>query len=668
MIVGFSLSTQALEVKPFPAFISICSFDASVLSQRTIARKTFLRNLSPKGDYLFFVQGAHEEEAALRDFEVVPRHVIASCGTSKSCRSGKTFEAGVIWFTQNSLKKFVLSIDCDVFICTPSIAALLARFENKVGVVIATWHGDHPDQNFIIMSKDVAEQDVLAHKASQKDSMGNKTFTSSDHKFLISRPLALDSRNIALHPRSNGLAAMYQFPLPGNLSSEAAAVFRPSAFCARHLSVHLCCAKGCTNGHCESLQEGADSSQPNVEHLYKALTTVSDSPTSSTDFHWCHQKVKTVTCSVCAKSNTRKKVADMLDIEPSCHGLVGVNASTVTTAARSSTGSNNKGSRLTQPPRIMFWHLEKAGGDYLITKLREALGGTTPPSSGAHFDVVDEHSSMDASHFGPNFFRIGVVREPCDYYVSEFFWGRTGQAKNSLGLMTEHKDGGGSPHHTKGWLAYALGARGRGALYDGSKPTQDLFLSWLKAVVGSSITKEEEGSSGELKDRCGLESIRFWTQVVSPSASARINERARQQKGYEGCINNPSAAKAGHACPCPLGECAHAATSEEHASCTRDIAAFDLSLFDCWLHLDTVDSDLNNCLIRYQKRGGALQVKLNATPVINKAPSAKAMHASARSQCSDMHTNETANLVSQTEASFVSKFGLGQCCSTESRI
>lgn len=334
--------------------------------------------------------------------------------------------------------------------------------------------------------------------------------------------------------------------------------------------------------------------------------------------------------------------------------------------------------------------------------------------------MVNEHSVLTPSQFGSDYFRVGVVREPCDYYVSEYFWGRTGR-----GITEERKpiDPGDSFSHGAGWLAFSLAARGREALYGGDA-TPGAFASWVEEVALPAERDAEEALSPLGRPpRCGLESIRFWTQVAQPLASERIN-KANQS----GCENTKSAMVSGRGCPCPLGECAREASNEAHAKCVRDIEDFDLSKFDCWLRLQTVDEDLELCLRKFRSRGGttlleaqhtrwlakaasspaveigrgfrenlqlegttkpnALQAKTMAkpggagfvssfgsgfrdqqkiqappAPPAVHVPSSKEKHAGERLGCSEMHTNRTAEIIGYTEGAFAAKFSLGRCCS-----
>ena len=58
-------------------------------------------------------------------------------------------------------------------------------------------------------------------------------------------------------------------------------------------------------------------------------------------------------------------------------------------------------------PRLVFWHLEKAGGEYVISELRRALGGTDAFDVVAFAEVSEEFLSdlqaAEGAAYGANF-------------------------------------------------------------------------------------------------------------------------------------------------------------------------------------------------------------------------------------------------------------------------
>ena len=109
---------------------------------------------------------------------------------SKRCRSGATFAAGLRWATTYSTAPYILSIDDDGFLCTATLFRLVMSLQYQAGVVIGTWHpggGSHPDQNFVLLSRDVASNASRRFDAIPR----KKTLTVELASFLHSQVHAL---------------------------------------------------------------------------------------------------------------------------------------------------------------------------------------------------------------------------------------------------------------------------------------------------------------------------------------------------------------------------------------------------------------------------------------------------------------------------------------------
>ena len=116
-------------------------------------------------------------------------------------------------------------------------------------------------------------------------------------------------------------------------------------------------------------------------------------------------------------------------------------------------------------PQLVVWHLEKGGGTSVISWAAKALGcschsakSCMAPGVCPQFAVVLEHDVMKPEHFrdARKFFTVGLMREPCQYMLSEYTWGTTGW-------------GTGQPRdaahtHPMGHLALDVKVSGMGAL------------------------------------------------------------------------------------------------------------------------------------------------------------------------------------------------------------
>ncbi|KAK7240434.1 hypothetical protein SO694_00112069 [Aureococcus anophagefferens] len=603
---AYNGTARRLEGDGSPAFLAIGSFDESHAARRALIRRTYAAGLAPMADYAFYVQNASAAELRdAGDVVAAPHADVSRCGFAaegKACRSGEVFLAGLEDYLRRSTRPYVLAIDDDGFLCRAAFqraAKMLVRRGKTEGFVGGTWQRKgkdlvRPDQNFVLLSRDVATKAAAAlRKAFAALGASHKTGTRDAAKLLAAQRFAMDLRDAVLHPHHNSLALLYQRERPGGGS------FRGKAepLCARRAWVHLCCSSGGTAALWEDLQRGADAAQGSSYPLVRGFRklTAKDAFLPRKVEH-CGAKLATKSCIHCKAS------ADPPEVARTCASETA--------------------------PRLVFWHLEKAGGEYVISELRRALGGTDA------FDVVDEHSVLTAAR-REHSFTVGVSREPCDYYVSARAWGKTGRADFGL-------PGPETADHGKGWFALAVGAKDPAEWRDVYGDGPGAFAAWLRRA-----SPERDGP------RCGLLSMRLYTAVVAPEAAASINP--------PGCENARPAIAAGVGCPCPLADCAGAANDAQHAACAAALETADpAALFDCRLRLETVDADLAACLRRFEARGGAVA---HPKPAGGPPPSRERRHAGDRGSCGDAHDAETRALVAASDGAYARLFGYeGRCC------
>ena len=260
------------------------------------------------------------------------------------------------------------------------------------------------------------------------------------------------------------------------------------------------------------------------------------------------------------------------------------------------------------------------------------------PGGCPHFAVVMEHDIMRAQHFRDkrNFFTIGLMREPCQYMLSEYTWGATGW-------------GTGQPRdaahtHPMGHLALDLHARGQGALY-APPHTKERFATWLRSrYVTAADAVAADGSP-----RCGLLSMRLYTQAANLSAAAAINPR--------GCGRDRASIVGRNGCPCPLARCAGAASAPVHAACHKALDSAPLPPFDCWLHTETLDTDFAACMRKYKERGGEVK---NTDALC--ARNVQGNSSDAEKRCEAMHSPATAALLRHVDGGVYRRFGYTKCC------
>jgi len=283
-------------------FVAIGSFDETHAWRRTLARRTYLRTLSPRQEYIFSVHSASAAELAdLDDVVLVPPAALTRCRSdsrvaTKRCRSGATFATGLRWAAAYSTAPYVLSVDDDGFLCTTTVHQFARSLVYQPGTVIGTWHekNAHPDQNFVLLSRDVASNASRQFDAHPR----NKAATLELASFFRGQTHAYDARNVVLHPRHNALARMYQrLEVSGRY-------FRAEseAFCDRHMWIHLCCSSRAIPELWEDLQGDAEGSSHDIDAIAAALDPLSPDVLRPRNFSQPPRVIETESCGACKMS------------------------------------------------------------------------------------------------------------------------------------------------------------------------------------------------------------------------------------------------------------------------------------------------------------------------------------------------------------------------------
>jgi len=270
-------------------------------------------------------------------------------------------------------------------------------------------------------------------------------------------------------------------------------------------------------------------------------------------------------------------------------------------------------------PKVVFYHLEKAGGMSAKTYLRSALVGP--------LTIVRETDVMKPDLWESDFFKVGVIREPCAYYLSLYRWG--------ISQGGEH------------WLARHLKQQGLGERFYGGGGSKGQFKDFVMFLSGTEDDRLDYYNTSE--ELCGLMSMRLWTQILNPTTMDQINAVYDQSPA----CNEPFGMKP---CPCPLGDFVRLVPAALRAQCHRDIAGPRLAEFDCWLRTERLQDDFSECMAKFSSRGGllfkdwhqrALQAHNQMTPVV----------------CEDWYDPELAAFVERRDGALARRFGYsGKCC------
>jgi len=236
-----------------------------------------------------------------------------------------------------------------------------------------------------------------------------------------------------------------------------------------------------------------------------------------------------------------------------------------------------------------------------------------------------------------------LAREPCAYYLSEYFWGVTNREGGYL------------------WGALQSKSWGKGELYvrkdmlmrPADQTLRDAFSDWVRYIVGTG-----EDGTGRRTSGCGLLSMRLWTAILNTTAGESINiDWARVNSNGTPCLRSFKGNKTWRnyegVCPCPLAVCTRAASVSIREQCQHEISISSMiQKFDCWIRTENLFGDFKTCMKRYRDRGG---IDVHFTQEIknrNKYPS-----------CTKMLDNDTANLIYEAEKQYADRFGFSSCCS-----
>jgi hypothetical protein len=262
---------------------------------------------------------------------------------------------------------------------------------------------------------------------------------------------------------------------------------------------------------------------------------------------------------------------------------------------------------------VVFWHLEKGGGSSAIAYLGKSLG----PKTRVH--IVNEFGHFTPELWSDHYFKIGLVREPCAFYNSVYNWG---------------------PDH--------------GFLHLDMKDTHSLSNYWapknkehFKAFLQHLL-----GTQSEVK--CGVLSMRTWTQVTSPDGLEKVNAWFKKNS------NHPCKGRSyhSHPCPAPLGDFVKDVPRDAHEHCNRDMQSSKrIDDVDCWLRTESLSSDFVECMAKFKQDGGELSA--GYSPDITKRRNNGNPHAS----CQEMYDPELAALVEKVDGAYAKRFGYtGKCC------
>eukprot|EP00929_Paragymnodinium_shiwhaense_P038437 TRINITY_DN20301_c0_g1_i1.p1 TRINITY_DN20301_c0_g1~~TRINITY_DN20301_c0_g1_i1.p1 ORF type:complete len:349 (+),score=39.32 TRINITY_DN20301_c0_g1_i1:102-1148(+) len=299
-------------------------------------------------------------------------------------------------------------------------------------------------------------------------------------------------------------------------------------------------------------------------------------------------------------------------------------------------------------PNIVFTHLLKAGGTTVDAELAKILVATDDPRGYVRQSSVfsiDPQTLADslgrvkkeltpagstgfAVYHSPDFFRIGNVRNPCDYLLSMWAF-----QSSPYGDSTGH---GKIPHQC---MAKTLSLRGNseaepeelyGKDMDGHFSSDDdikRFRQWVRASAGSKVHYLSYRS--------------YLAAQVDPYTSPLPIWDDGQYLGCLGQLN---------------------ATEEAHIAET--LAAMDLSdRYDCLIHTETLQDDLRSCMMQYAQRVEDTQKREILVKKI--AAVTDVMGTSNRGQhgtCEQYFDSDTAAFVWAREGDFASKVGYSKCC------
>uniref|UniRef100_A0A7S1FFF0 Sulfotransferase domain-containing protein n=1 Tax=Noctiluca scintillans TaxID=2966 RepID=A0A7S1FFF0_NOCSC len=265
------------------------------------------------------------------------------------------------------------------------------------------------------------------------------------------------------------------------------------------------------------------------------------------------------------------------------------------------------------PPKVLIWHLAKGGGATVLHMLRQALDRQAQQQ----MKLIVEDGFIGEQFWAPDYFRIGLAREPCSYYKSLFYEGNI--IRN-------------------GFLHYAIKKTNREYLYD----DVTRFSDWVEHVTAT------DRAHAPNVHGCGALSMRFWVATLNASAAHYVNQHwERKTADVKTWIRRYK--------PCPLADCAFNAPQEVLDFCQRDLAqkGQKLSQFDCWIRVESLFEDFDICMERYRQRGGTVRGYTHESKNVRNVPS-----------CNSTVTERDRILIDRVDQQYTALFGYnGKCCS-----
>lgn len=251
---------------------------------------------------------------------------------------------------------------------------------------------------------------------------------------------------------------------------------------------------------------------------------------------------------------------------------------------------------------VIYDHMPKAGGTFLIELFAAAVGEENLEAIREFHGLVEDNASS---------FTIGSIRNPCDYYVSLWAFGSKFSGKGKVGLGKYFSPG----EHAKFYDVSAT----RDTPEDVSK-----FQQWLDYV--------------SVQGHIGTMSLRMVASYSGDRelASSHIDGPASYYKA-----NAPELLK----------------RSEEVQ------ANLDLSLVDCWVHMENIVDDAKVCLELWAAQGQDRKVDWEAFEKMASTPDRTSLHGS----CERYYGAQMESLVRSIDHVVFQKFGYDKCCSTSTR-
>lgn len=288
-------------------------------------------------------------------------------------------------------------------------------------------------------------------------------------------------------------------------------------------------------------------------------------------------------------------------------------------------------------PQILFTHLLKAGGMSIIEMINNLMfsslhggGGYAKQNFKASLanatqldDVINEAPTGNAATMHPKYFKIGMVRAPCDYLLSMWAFQShkyfddtsTGHGDWPRNCLQKYYDGNASE-------LYAQSER--------SNTTDDVerFKKWVRAAGGSQ-----------------MHYLTYRSYVALHSDAKLYKDTPGWDDGqYFACVGEYS-------------------DSEQKAIKTK-LMATDLSQrYDCLIHTENLEAESRACMTKFAQTIPDQQVRDAFLQKVEdyKFPQVK-NNEGKHAQCSAYFDDATTAFVWDREGSFAKKVGYDNCC------